>query len=1181
MNGEIRKWAGAASTTTLSTIVLQSQVTKIVIATLHSGSKVSLQILEMNPQVAFLGHTFEDAASLRSSHLRVVEQLQSKQSPVEELLRQADELIVNQKPKAGVYAAMAESLGAAWQDLHELLDQRRAIVDKNFLFRGHLQDFNVKVDQLESMLAKAKSSLKNPNQLIKEVLGQKKKMLEASAFALQEGDALVNALHRSWGKTFPGLTPPSTRAELSSSMELVEIWMESIHGRRTQVSKALEALIDYFKADQAHELIDYIRLKSQELEAQPINLLLGENAQEVKEHIANHQRELAAVIAKREALPLELLDQVLGKSDEFEARLQFRIHILGQALDLHALLEESFQSLMMINDQSHQFQEESEVNNRIRHLDELRMKIEESFSEILAKTSGEEGGGLNKSIKEFQKRHQSLMDELISKRQALQRHSASMKNFQAKVEEVSDWLANLRSTLEMDTLVGQTWGQANAFLARSKESLFGLQRKAFELEGMQGAIKIIAEQNDHPTSTESVTNDVFQLSQILNLRIDLASTFAKFLKIAEDVLHEMKEFSAMLKSSEDEDNSSQMMNLESKRQNIQQLYLQVCTLNKNCTMHQLEESGALINHEDFHWTLANVMDNINGQQNQLIQEWEKFKSNFADRQLDNERKSSAMASLWSKFTLRPILTSIDDPTLIVQSLETSYEILSQIRSLKRGNDGDPTLEEKIGRIEAMFQTLITFTKHLAELKALMTSQISYFKQLPTNLPTTLVEIEHLAEEHQQRKIELTANLVDLRNETQQVEKNIEEFHQFDQSGILILGQGLSFKPLIDELERNYEEAWQTGKSILTQAAKKCLLSAKFEEFKSSLQLEINALVNLLKGLRTTDDELDINAAQSVLSHSKISSLRQSAGLYHELDHSNFVYQKLREYDNLYEKCGVTINAKKEWETILGNMTENLSQLKEQLQSWDNDIENPANFESISQEIPQLQAAQKRLQSEWIIKLCRLSQVIYDSHEHQIPTQLKSLQDQHDSLMTLLAHLSDRAAPAPPPRPPLPLMKPPKFVQPLEDTTIEAESQDLQLICRVESGSEKVDLIWFLNEQNITDYSIFDESSGYCTLKMEKGDSTSKNLSGTYVCKAVTLGGEDVTKSVVAIRKSPTKPAFYVPLKNKVIHITYLNIATKTVKSRNLQINENCCAGHIQFVSWLQKLENNMDYYFYH
>ena len=699
MNGEIRKWTGEglshSSTTTLSTIVLQSQETKIVIATLHSGSKVSLQVLEMKPQIAFLGHNFEDAAVLQSSHLRVVEQLQSKQSPVEELLRQADELIVNQKPKAGVYAAMAESLGAAWQDLHELLDQRRAIVDKNFLFRGHLQDFNVKVDQLESMLAKAKSSLKNPNQLIKEVLGQKKKMLEASAFALQEGDALLNALHRSWCKTFPGLTPPSTRGELSSSIELVEIWMESIHGRRTQVSKALDALIDYFKGktDQANELFDYIRLKSQEL-VPPINL--GENAQEVKEYITDHQKELAAAIAKREALPPELLDQVQGKSHEFEAMLHFRIYILGKALDLHVLLEESFQSLMTNekNVRSSQTQDESDVNNLICHLDDMRRKIEEYFREILAKTNREEEGvdGLNKSIKEFQERHQSFKDELISKRQALQRHSASMKIFQAKVEEVSDWLVNFRSTLEKDQMVGRTCGQANAFLARSKESIYALQRKAFELEGMQGAFKIIAEAlQPSPTSTESVTNDIFQLSQILNLRVELTSTFTKFLKIAEDVLHEMNEFSSMLNSSV---NSSL---LESKRQNIQQLYLQVCTLSKNCT-HQLEEKkGALIDHEDFHSTIHNVMDNINGQQNQLIQEWEKFKSN-EDRKLDIERKSSAMTSLWLKFSL-PMLTSIDDPNLIVQSLERSYETLSQIRNLNTvisqslKIDGDPTLEE--------------------------------------------------------------------------------------------------------------------------------------------------------------------------------------------------------------------------------------------------------------------------------------------------------------------------------------------------------------------------------------------------------------------------------------------------------------------------------------------------------
>ena len=93
----------------------------------------------MKPDISYLGLDFEEAAQLQTSMVEVMLQLQSKQSPVEELLRQADELILHQKPKAAVYSAMAESLGIAWKDLHAFLEQRKAIVDKNFLFQGHLQ----------------------------------------------------------------------------------------------------------------------------------------------------------------------------------------------------------------------------------------------------------------------------------------------------------------------------------------------------------------------------------------------------------------------------------------------------------------------------------------------------------------------------------------------------------------------------------------------------------------------------------------------------------------------------------------------------------------------------------------------------------------------------------------------------------------------------------------------------------------------------------------------------------------------------------------------------------------------------------------------------------------------------------------------------------------------------------
>lgn len=57
--------------------------------------------------------------------------LQSKQSPVEELLRQADQLISTQGARAEVYAAMAESLGAAWKDVNRHLDTRKRVLDLN------------------------------------------------------------------------------------------------------------------------------------------------------------------------------------------------------------------------------------------------------------------------------------------------------------------------------------------------------------------------------------------------------------------------------------------------------------------------------------------------------------------------------------------------------------------------------------------------------------------------------------------------------------------------------------------------------------------------------------------------------------------------------------------------------------------------------------------------------------------------------------------------------------------------------------------------------------------------------------------------------------------------------------------------------------------------------------------
>lgn len=56
---------------------------------------------------------------------------------MEELLKQADQLIATQRPRAEVYAAMAESLGQAWKDLNSFLEQRKVILEYNVSFHRY------------------------------------------------------------------------------------------------------------------------------------------------------------------------------------------------------------------------------------------------------------------------------------------------------------------------------------------------------------------------------------------------------------------------------------------------------------------------------------------------------------------------------------------------------------------------------------------------------------------------------------------------------------------------------------------------------------------------------------------------------------------------------------------------------------------------------------------------------------------------------------------------------------------------------------------------------------------------------------------------------------------------------------------------------------------------------------
>ena len=65
----------------------------------------------MTPELGYLGDTFEEAQKLQISHNDVLLQMESKQSPVEEMLRQADELIIHQNPKGVIHKPRGQLRG--------------------------------------------------------------------------------------------------------------------------------------------------------------------------------------------------------------------------------------------------------------------------------------------------------------------------------------------------------------------------------------------------------------------------------------------------------------------------------------------------------------------------------------------------------------------------------------------------------------------------------------------------------------------------------------------------------------------------------------------------------------------------------------------------------------------------------------------------------------------------------------------------------------------------------------------------------------------------------------------------------------------------------------------------------------------------------------------------------------
>ncbi|XP_047736475.1 uncharacterized protein LOC108682035 [Hyalella azteca] len=200
-----------------------------------SSEWLELRIVELAPGLVHLGSNLQEAQAMQRAHLEVLTKLQSKQSPVEDLLNQADQLISTQRPRAEVYAAMAESLGLAWKELNQQLETRKNLLDLAVIFQTRASRYSSALDAAEKTYTDnlLPTEVETCRELISALHDHKRAVLEASMHTLQEGQVLLARLR---GLLHEGATmdsrPQHIRISIDFACSQVEHQLEALHDRR-------------------------------------------------------------------------------------------------------------------------------------------------------------------------------------------------------------------------------------------------------------------------------------------------------------------------------------------------------------------------------------------------------------------------------------------------------------------------------------------------------------------------------------------------------------------------------------------------------------------------------------------------------------------------------------------------------------------------------------------------------------------------------------------------------------------------------------------------------------------------------------------------------------------------------------------------------------------------------------
>ncbi|KAG8223451.1 hypothetical protein J437_LFUL001943, partial [Ladona fulva] len=656
---------------------------------------MQLKIVEAVPEPSRLGSSLVEAIALQRAHDNVLTQLQSKQSPVEELLRQADKLISTQRPRAEVYAAMAESLGLAWKDVNNLLELRKTVLDLNVAYHSRAEECLERMNQLETECHRedVEFNEEDPDSVkaaLTRLHDMRKGMLESLAGALQEGKALLGKTREIAACGTLDSRPDKIRSNAEYAVSQVEHWLESLHDQRQTLEGPWKDYRSVLERRLALSLLaaDLTALEKALYQAKDINFLereehifdlnLGDSSSSAELLLHEHK--------KTENISVELRDRALkitkatehlvssgpapGGQSPAERRASSRAYaVLAGCTDFGELVEQRtvllsraisfFRSAQAAQTKLDQLEVQLCTmpkgygidNSQIVSLhaqaakaieDTVEAPLQEGYG--LLKDTGNKSSkgneGIQNAIDELEKRKVRLEEMCTAHKEENVRLSQAVTIFLEKQNDLYSWLVSIAEAfLQGHQDMGSVYPMAKDFLELHQKLLNDLNLKGTEIEALLSTLPPILEwlegeqRTDVSCKASALRLQWIDLRAMLEARIDLCRPYVAFHSLAARLIKEIDaaEDGFREKQVKSEGRNGDDMEAEQRWLSIQQLFLQLTNTGKNFLQDAEKATDPYLDIKRACLCVQTLLEHLGSRQLSVNEAWEEWQHRITIR----------------------------------------------------------------------------------------------------------------------------------------------------------------------------------------------------------------------------------------------------------------------------------------------------------------------------------------------------------------------------------------------------------------------------------------------------------------------------------------------------------------------------------------------------------------------